>query len=171
MDARDQQAYREFVLARSDALLRTAYLLTGDRGRAEDLLQAALTKTYLAWHRIRDRGALESYVRRTMVTTSSSWWRRRSSRERPTAVLPERPAPDDLAEEYAERDELWHLLRRLSAKQRAVLVLRFYEDMSEAQVAETLGLSPGTVKSHTSRALAAMRSQLAVPARMKESRT
>jgi RNA polymerase sigma-70 factor (ECF subfamily) len=155
-----EQEFRDFVAARSPALLRTSYLLVGgDWALAEDLLQVALTKTYLSWGRIRDRGALESYVRTTLATTATSWWRRRWNGERPTDVLPE-TATVDRSSQVDERDALWSLVRALPAKQRAVLVLRFYEDMSEAEVARTLGIAPGTVKSSTSRALAALRQTL-----------
>lgn len=160
MDSADEERYRGFVAARSTALLRTAYLLVGDRGRAEDLLQTALTKTYLSWGRIRDQGAVEAYVRRVMATTATSWWRRRWHGETPTESLPETPMPGDLGGLHAERDELWRLLQELPVKQRAVLVLRFYEDMNETEVAEALAISRGTVKSHTSRALAALRARL-----------
>jgi RNA polymerase sigma-70 factor (ECF subfamily) len=158
---RDADAeFREFVAARSTALLRTAYLLTGgDWALAEDLLQTTLTKTYLAWGRIRDRQALESYVRRTLATTATSWWRRRWHGERPTAVLPE-VGRTDPGIAFDERDALWRLVLALPVRQRAVLVLRFYEDMSEAEIAHTLGVSPGTVKSHASRALATLRAEL-----------
>ena len=158
---RDEQEFRDFVAARSPALLRTSYLLVGgDWALAEDLLQVALTKTYLAWNRINDRGALEGYVRTTMVTTSTSWWRRKWHGERPTAVLPDLAVSHDRSAQIDDRDELWSLVRDLPAKQRAVLVLRFYEDLSEAETARTLGIAPGTVKSTTSRALAALRTQL-----------
>jgi RNA polymerase sigma-70 factor (ECF subfamily) len=143
--------FREFVAARSTALLRTAYLLSGgDWALAEDLLQTTLTKTYLAWGRIRNREAPESYVRRTLATTATSWWRRRWHGERPTAMLPEIGRPDPGAE-FDERDALSRLVLALPVRQRAVLVLRFYEDLSEADIARTLGLSTGTVKSHASR--------------------
>ena len=152
--------FRAFVAARSPALLRTAYLLAGgDAALAEDLLQTALTKTYLSWGRIRDREAREAYVRTTLATTATSWWRRRWHGERPTESLPETALPDG-GLEVDERDALWRLVLRLPARQRAVLVLRFYEDLSEAETARTLGLSPGTVKSHTSRALSALRRDL-----------
>ncbi len=160
MDSTDEERYRAFVAARSSALLRTAYLLMGDRGRAEDLLQTALTKAYLSWGRIRDHGAVEAYVRRIMATTATSWWRRRWHGETPTETLPDVAAQGDFGGSHAERDELWRLLQDLPVKQRAVLVLRFYEDMNEAEVADALGVSRGTVKSHTSRALAALRARL-----------
>jgi RNA polymerase sigma-70 factor (sigma-E family) len=155
-----EEEFREFVAARSAALLRTAYLLAGDWATAEDLLQTALTKTYLAWKRLGEIEAVEPYARRVLVNTATSWWRRRWHGERPTEVLPERPAPDRL-EEHLERDALWRHVKALPARQRAVLVLRFYEDMSEAQTAALLGISVGTVKSQTSRALGSLRQRLA----------
>jgi RNA polymerase sigma-70 factor (sigma-E family) len=155
------EAFRAFVAARSPALLRTACLLVGgDWGLAEDLLQTALTKTYLSWHRIEDRGALEAYVRTTLVTTATSWWRRKWHAERATGELPEAGGPDGSVL-VDERDALWRHVRRLPPRQRAVLVLRFYEDLSEAETARLLGVSPGTVKSSTSRALSALRTALA----------
>lgn len=159
MDGADEDAFRGFVAARSVALLRSAYLLVGDRHRAEDLLQTALIKTYLAWQRIRDVGAVESYVRRTMVTTATSWWRGRRYREFPVERLPDLDGVDDVAAQV-EHDAMWEHLQTLPVKQRAVLVLRFYEGMSEAEIADTLGISRGTVKSHASRALAALRGRL-----------
>lgn len=152
--------FRDFVTARSAALLRTAYLLAGDWATAEDLLQTALTKTYLAWKRLGQIEAVEPYARRVLVNTATSWWRRRWHGERPTEFLPERAAPDRL-EEQLERDALWRHVKALPARQRAVLVLRFYEDMSEAQTAAMLNISAGTVKSQTSRALATLRQRLA----------
>ncbi|MEV6816605.1 SigE family RNA polymerase sigma factor [Micromonospora sp. NPDC051296] len=154
-----EEEFRDFVTARSGALLRTAYLLTGDWGTAEDLLQTALTKTYLAWKRLGGIEAIEPYARRVMVNTSTSWWRRRWHGERPTETLPERAAADEI-EQQLDRDVLWRHLRALPARQRAVLVLRYYEDMSEAQTAALLDISPGTVKSQTSRALSTLRRRL-----------
>jgi RNA polymerase sigma-70 factor, ECF subfamily len=155
-----EEEFREFVAARSAALLRTAYLLAGDWATAEDLLQTALTKTYLAWKRLGEIEAVEPYARRVLVNTATSWWRRRWHGEKPTEVLPERAAPDQL-EEQLERDVLWRHVKALPARQRAVLVLRFYEDMSEAQTAALLNISAGTVKSQTSRALTTLRHRLA----------
>ena len=149
------EEFQAFVVGRSAAHLRTAYLLTGNRADAEDLLQSALAKTYLAWDRIRDRQALDAYVRRTMVTTQTSFWRRR----RPEALydeLPDVPGRDHHAD-HDLHDALWTALHRLSRKQRAAVVLRFYEDLSEADTAAVLGISVGTVKSTTSRALALLR--------------
>ncbi|MDG4803064.1 SigE family RNA polymerase sigma factor [Micromonospora sp. WMMD980] len=161
MASRDplEEEFREFVAARSGALLRTAYLLAGDWATAEDLLQTALTKTYLAWKRLGGIDAIEPYARRVLVNTSTSWWRRRWHGERPTEVLPERAGVDEI-EHQLDRDALWRHLRALPARQRAVLVLRFYEDMSEAQTAALLEISPGTVKSQTSRALNTLRRRL-----------
>jgi RNA polymerase sigma-70 factor (sigma-E family) len=157
MNAQAEAEFREFVAGRSTALLRTAYLLVGgDWALAEDLLQAALLKTYLSWGRIRDKQAVEAYTRTILATTATSWWRRRSSGERATGQLPEGIDPDRTAG-VDDRDQLWRIVRALPPRQRAVLVLRFYEDCSEAEIARTLGLSVGTVKSHTSRALASLR--------------
>lgn len=160
--ARDAQ-FDDFVTARSRALLGTAYLLTGDRQRAEDLLQTALLKTYLAWGRLRETRAVEAYVRRTLVTTYISWSRRKWRSEVATGSLPDRPGADDPTRVVDGRAELWPHLRALPPRQRASLVLRFYEDLSEAQVAEQLGCSVGTVKSQTSRALATLRERMGVP--------
>ena len=151
--------FTAFVAARGAAMLRTAYLLTGDHQAGEDLLQTALAKTYVAWPRIRELEAVEAYVRRTMVTTQTSWWRRRWRGETPTADLPD-DAGTDPAGEHAERDRIWRHLGRLSERQRAVVVLRFYEDLGEAETAALLGCSPGAVKSHTHRALARLRDAL-----------
>ena len=153
-------AFTAFVAARGGALLRTAYLLTGDHQAGEDLVQTALAKTYVAWPRIRDKGAVEAYVRRTMVTTHTSWWRRHWRGETPTERLPDRASADP-TREHDERDRIWRHLGRLSERQRAVVVLRFYEDLGEAETAALLGCSRGAVKSHTSRALARLRDALA----------
>ena len=157
-DEREAQ-FREFVAARSAALLRLAYLVSGDTNLAEDLLQTTLTRTYLAWRRLDGIDSLDAYTRRVLLNTATSWWRRRWRGERPTSQVPERPVSDQ-SDQMAERDAMWRLLGRLPARQRAVLVLRYYEDLSEADIAAELGLSVGTVKSHASRALAALRSHL-----------
>lgn len=154
-----EDEFREFVAARSAALLRTAYLLAGDWATAEDLLQSALTKTYLAWKRLGEIEAVEPYTRRVLVNTATSWWRRRWHGERPTEVLPER-AVGDGHDALLERDALWPHVQALPARQRAVLVLRFYEDLSEAQTAALLGVSVGTIKSQCSRALSSLRQRL-----------
>jgi len=142
-----------FVATRSDHLLRTAYLLTRDHGLAEDLLQTALTKAWRAWNRIDDNP--EPYVRRILVNTYASWWRRRWNGEQPSAELPEtQETPETDPADWAD---LWEAVGALPKGQRAVIVLRFYEDLSEAETAATLGISRGTVKSQTSKALSALR--------------
>ena len=157
-DDREVQ-FREFVAARSAALLRLAYLVSGDTNLAEDLLQTTLTRTYLAWRRLDGIDSLDAYTRRVLLNTATSWWRRRWRGERPTPQVPERPVSDQ-SDQMAERDAMWRLLGRLPARQRAVLVLRYYEGLGEAEIAETLEISRGTVKSHTSRALSALRRRL-----------
>ena len=157
MDEQAREAFRGYVAARSPALLRTAYLLTGQRADAEDLLQTALAKTYLAWGRIREREALDGYVRRVMVNTQTSRWRKRKVDEHPTEVLPEQATGRDATDGVVLHDALWSALAGLPRKQRATLVLRFYEDLSEAETADVLGVSVGTVKSTTSRALVKLR--------------
>ena len=152
----DRQEFDAFVEARSTALLRTAYLLTHDRGLAEDLVQTSLAKAWFSWTRIETRP--EAYVRRIMVNTYSSWWRRRWNGEEATADLPERHDPRRGEEVRADdRTDLWRALERLPKRQRAVVVLRFYEDLSEAETAEIMQCSVGTVKSQASRALAKLR--------------
>ncbi len=157
MDEQARDEFRSYVVGRSAALLRTAYLLTGNRADAEDLLQTALAKTYLAWDRIRDREAVDGYVRRVMVNTQTSWWRRRRVDERPTDELPERGGERDAAADLDLHDALWTALSALPKRQRAMVVLRYYEDLSEAETARVMGVSVGTVKSATSRALAKLR--------------
>ncbi len=154
-----EDEFRDFVAARASSLRRTAYLLTADQGHADDLLQTALTKVYLSWDRIRDPHAAEAYARRTLVTTYTSWWRRRSWQERPAEHLGERDQPDH-TDALIDRADLRQQLRSLPRQQRAVIVLRFYEDLTVAATADALGISVGTVKSYTSRALVAMRIQL-----------
>jgi RNA polymerase sigma-70 factor (sigma-E family) len=154
--AEDGGTFDEFVAVTGARLGRTAALLTGDRHLAEDLLQTALAKTYLRWHRLREPAAAEAYVRRVMVTTLIRWRRRRWLGEIPAAELPERAAHDPYGAADT-RDLLRSALLRLPPQQRAVLVLRFFEDLSEEDAARALGCSRGTVKSRTSRALAALR--------------
>ena len=156
MDDQAREDFRSYVAARSPALLRTAYMLTGNRADAEDLLQTALAKTYLSWDRIREREALDGYVRRILVNTQTSFWRRRRVDEYPSDVLPEMPGRDETADADLH-DALWNALRGLPKRQRAMVVLRYYEDLSEAETAQVLGVSVGTVKSTTSRALSKLR--------------
>ena len=157
MDAEAREDFRSYVAARSPALLRTAYALTGNRADAEDLLQTALARTYLAWERIREREAADGYVRQVMLNTRTSWWRKRKVDEHPTGELPERPAGRDATADADLHDALWTALAGLPKRQRAMVVLRYYEDLSEAETAAVMGVSVGTVKSATSRALAKLR--------------
>jgi RNA polymerase sigma-70 factor (sigma-E family) len=152
----DDSGFRDYVLSRRPALLRMACLLTGNQADAEDLLQAALAKTFLAWRRIEDRSALDGYVRRAMVNTHISWWRRRRLEEYPTDEIPDQPVQDHAGESELH-DSLSRALRRLPDRMRAAVVLRYYEDMSEAEIAGVLGISLGTVKSTVSRAVAKLR--------------
>jgi RNA polymerase sigma-70 factor (sigma-E family) len=148
--------FRDYVAERGHALLRSALQLTGDRAEAEDLLQAALAKTYLAWDRIQDRSAVDGYVRRAMVNTQISWWRRRKLEIYPTDDLPDQPV-DDHTRRSELHDALGRALDRLPERQRLAVILRYYEDMSEAEIADVLGISIGTVKSTVSRAMAKLR--------------
>jgi RNA polymerase sigma-70 factor (sigma-E family) len=146
-------AFEAFVRSRGSALLRTAFLLTGDHGRAEDLVQTALGKAWPHWASIRD-GGQEGYVRRVMVTTYIGWWRRRWTDEFPSDSLPEQAfwGPN-----LDVRRDLLKALASLPKGQRAVVVLRYFDDLTEAQTATLMGCSLGTVKSQTARALAALR--------------
>jgi RNA polymerase sigma-70 factor (sigma-E family) len=150
----DRSDFDEFVVTRSSRLLRTAYLLTRDWALAEDLLQTALAKSWFAWGRV--SGDPEPFVRKVLVNTYASWWRRRWRGETPTESMPESTGPDATSQ-VDDRDQLWQAIGRLPRRQQAVLVLRYFEDLGEAQVADTLGISTGTVKSQTSKALARLR--------------
>ncbi|MEU8344426.1 RNA polymerase sigma-70 factor, sigma-E family [Actinomadura meyerae] len=156
MSATRHEEFRAYVAERRPVLLRAATRLTSDRAEAEDLVQAALAKTYLAWDRIEDRAAVDGYVRRAMVNTQISWWRRRKLEVYPTDRLPDRPV-DDHADRSEMRDALGRALKRLPERQRLAVMLRYYEDMSEREVAEVLGVSVGTVKSTVSRAMTRLR--------------
>ena len=166
MKAEQEQAFNTFVSARSRHLLQTAYLLTGDRHRAEDLLQTALTRAYLRWDHIESEDP-EGYVRRTLANAHIDWWRRKPWREEPAAELPEVAEPDQAAA-YDVRNAVLGALAGLSRRQRAVIVLRYYEDLSEAEIATVLGCSPGTVKSAASRAIAKLRAHPGLSAHREE---
>jgi RNA polymerase sigma-70 factor (sigma-E family) len=154
------EEFREYVIARRNALLRAANQLTGNPCDAEDLLQAALAKTYVAWDRIQDRGSLDGYVRRAMVNINISWWRRRKLEEYPSDELPEVPVSDDRGIGHERLEEA---LERLPARQRTAIVLRYFEDMTEPEIAKALGISVGTVKSTVSRAMAKLRGAMVIP--------
>ena len=148
--------FTAYLQARQPALLRTAYLLTGDAHTAEDVVQTALARLYLSWDRVQRAESPDAYVRRAIANEATSWWRRAvRRREVATALVPERA----VAGEDSSRDEVWQLVRELPPRQRAVIVLRYYEQLSEAEIADALGISPGTVKSQASRALATLRTR------------
>jgi RNA polymerase sigma-70 factor (sigma-E family) len=151
------EGFTDFVAARSATLLRAAWLLTGEQRMAEDLLQTALATTWRRWSRISATDDPVSYVRRILVTTYLSWWRRRWRHEYPAGSLPEQGNNSDHPADLAQRDALRRALARLSRQQRAVVVLRYAEDLSVAQTAQVLGCSPNTVKVQASRALAVLR--------------
>ncbi|MDQ1009768.1 RNA polymerase sigma-70 factor (sigma-E family) [Streptomyces sp. V4I23] len=152
-------SFSSYVRARGPVLLRTARSLTANPSDAEDLLQTALTKTYVAWDRIEDHRALDGYVRRALLNTRTSQWRKRKVDEFVCDELPEQEtvAATDPAEQQVLHDAMWRAVMKLPDRQRAMVVLRYYEDLSEAQTAEVLGVSIGTVKSAVSRALGKLR--------------
>jgi RNA polymerase sigma-70 factor (sigma-E family) len=162
--ARDRREadFAAYLAARQPSLLRTAYLLTGNRHDAEDLVQTAFAKLYLSWDKVRDQGSMDGYVRRILVNEHNSLWRHAWKRREHTAedtVLhaldtPHHDSPDD-----GVGATLWDVVQTLPRKARAVVVLRYYEELSEAETAAVLGISVGTVKSQTSRALAALRAR------------
>ena len=156
--AHDEE-FHAFVVARSASLIRTAYLLTGDQGHAEDLLQTALLKTYRHWPRLHAPSNAEAFVRRVMVTSYASWWRRRRPDERSVAELPDRAGNESVGTDGV-RDEIWRALATLPPRMRAVLVLRYWEDLSEAETARILNCARGTVKSQASRGLERLRTEL-----------
>jgi RNA polymerase sigma-70 factor (sigma-E family) len=150
------EGFREFVLTRGPALSRLAYVLCGDHAAAEDLVQSALAGLASRWRVVAAGGNPEGYARRTMINEHISWWRRRGRRERLVPQPPEgRPAA--AADSGLDRLALADALARLAPRQRAVIILRFYEDLSEAETAEVLGVAIGTVKSQTHDGLARLR--------------
>ena len=156
----DEIAFSDFMAARWNALFRTAYLITGDRHEAEDLLQTALLKTSRHWSRLADREAAYAYVRRVLVTTHTSWRRRRRVHEVFVDQLPDTPAGEPSG---VEAGRALQALEELPPRMRAVVVLRCYEGLSEAETAEALGCSLGSVKSQASRGLARLRALLDLP--------
>lgn len=168
MDHRDEQEFAEYFSARRDAVRRSAYLLCGDWQRADDLAQTAFVALYRRWRKIRDPGALDAYVRRSVVRAAIDESRRPWHRERFTDSPPEPPAGttdrrtgvNDPAEEVANRDALLAALRAIPPRQRAVLVLRYWEDLDVTSTARALGCTEGTVKSQAARGLAALRGRL-----------
>jgi RNA polymerase sigma-70 factor (sigma-E family) len=156
-----ESGFDAYVRQHAQALCRSAFLLTGDRHLAEDLVQTALAKVALRWDRIVAHGDATPYVRKVIVRTAIAWRRRRSSGEVPTSSLPERTTQAEHDSPADRRDLLHHALLEVPARQRVALVLRFYEDLSVAETAKAMRCSVGTVKSQTSKGLAHLRAVLA----------
>ena len=143
----DEDRFTDFVRDHSASLFRVAFLMTGDYQRAEDLLQTTLVRVYQRWPRVAQMERPGGYAHKVLVSLAGSWWRKRSSRESPLVLL-EEPARGDRMEDIAEHERVWQAVLSLPPRQRAVMVLRYYEDLSEAEIARTLSMAPGTVKSH-----------------------
>ena len=169
--AAQEESFREFVEGSWNRLLRTAYLLTGDHGAAEDLVQTALMRTYRHWGRIETYDSPEAYVRRVMANANVSAWRRRKAIVHVMAEPPEPAAGNgagygagsgagDHQDAYAVRDELWRAVQAMSPRMRTAFVLRYFEDLSEAEAASVMGCAVGTVKSQIARGLAKLRTEL-----------
>jgi RNA polymerase sigma-70 factor (sigma-E family) len=155
--------FEAWARARGPALLKFAYLVTGDRGRAEEAVQDALVSVCLRWGRVVRGGDPEAYLRRCIVNADRALWRRlrrREGRERLAAGGPLGALGVDVANEVAARDAAWGLCSTLPRRQRAAVVLRYYEGLSDTEIAAILGCSPGTVRSQIHRALAALRQRL-----------
>jgi RNA polymerase sigma-70 factor (sigma-E family) len=159
VSAESDEQFREFMRGRWPAMVRLAYGLTGDLGHAEDVAQAAFARAYASWARVARTGDPDAYVRRIVINENNSRFRRRRVTERLVDAVPEPSGPRtaDTADALGASEALLKALRRLGPRQRAVIVLRFWMDMSEAETAAALGCSIGTVKSQASRALAALR--------------
>jgi RNA polymerase sigma-70 factor (sigma-E family) len=153
----EPDGFRVFVAARSAALVRSAWLLTGSEATAQDLVQTALAKTWARWPNVVRQDAPEAYVRRVMISTFLTWRRRRWHGELPVAVMPELPGSRDEFALADLRHAVESALGRLPRRQRAVLVLRFIDDLTEAATADIMGCSVGTVKSQTAKALITLR--------------
>jgi RNA polymerase sigma-70 factor (sigma-E family) len=160
MDGRNMISFDEFVATRAPALLRFAYLLCGDRHLAEDMLQEVLARGYRRWDRIAPSGPPEAYLRRAILREYLSWRRRRASTESVVAVVPDRVGAGHLEDELAVRDEMWTLLAALPRTQRAVLVLRYYLDLPDGDIADLLGCAVPTVRVTAFRALTTLRGRL-----------
>jgi RNA polymerase sigma-70 factor (sigma-E family) len=156
VSAESDEQFREFMRGRWPAMVRLAYGLTGDLGHAEDVAQAAFARAYASWARVERTGDPDAYVRRIVINENNSRFRRRRVTERLVDAVPE-PPPQPPTDPLSDSEALLKALRRLGPRQRAVVVLRFWMDMSEAETAAALNCSVGTVKSQASRALAALR--------------
>ncbi len=170
MDEASERAFERFVAAEGTSLLRFAYLLTGRREAAEDLLQSALERCYRHWRRVERTDQPDRYVRRVLANAATDRWRRHTRRPELPLAAADEPVVGDATEALLARDELLRALRTLSARQRVVVVLRYVEDLSEQDTAALLDCSVGSVKAHASRGLARLRSELAEPAARPASR-
>lgn len=161
MRAADAADFEKYVRGRGPALYRLAYLLVGDPHDAQDLVQDVLGSASLRWAKVRAADSVDAYLRRAVCNAAASRWRRRARRPELLGDPPEQVAPGRVDVEL--RDEVLALLRRLPRGQREVLVLRFYEELTEAETAGVLGIAVGTVKSQASKAAASMRTLIAAP--------
>jgi RNA polymerase sigma-70 factor (sigma-E family) len=150
--------FEAYVATRGPALIRFASRLTGSQHRAEDLVQDALAKAYQRWDSIQRKDQPDVYLRRMLVNAARSWWRPRTNREVPVDGFGDRADARDVGKESAERDAMWRLIGTLPPRQRAVLVLRYYEDLDDNVIAAILDCSPVTVRTHAMRALDVLRS-------------
>jgi RNA polymerase sigma-70 factor (sigma-E family) len=160
MVGRDRSDFAEFVSARSTALHRAAYLMVGEVSLAQDLVQEALTKTYVAWPRLRDKGNAEAYTRKAITTTAISWFRRKAWSQEISSDAPPEGGSQGHADSVTQSAWLWTALQELPVRQRAAIVLRYYEDLTEAQTADAMGCAVGTVKSQVSAGLSKLRERL-----------
>ncbi len=150
--------FEAYVAAKGQSLLRFAFVLTGNHHLAEDIVQEVLARMHARWRRLDRTDSPDAYVRRAIVREFLSWRRSRKSGEQAMATLPDRPSSQrDASQRLVDRDEVWHWLAGLARSQRAVLILRFYEDLSDDQIAEVLGCAKATVRVHASRGLARLR--------------
>ena len=160
MSAERDEQFREFAAAARPSLVRTAFLLCGDADEAHDLVQLTLLRVHRRWSAIRRVDDPQVYARRVLINLTASWWRRRL-RVRLEPLDPcDAPSPGDATEQIDLRDQLWRAVHTLAPRTRAVLVLRYFEDMTEADVARVLDCSVGSVKSQASRGLASLRQLL-----------
>lgn len=160
----DGEHFAGFVRANTAALLRTAYLLTGSRYAAEELVQDTLVRLYPKWDRVAAADVPLAYVRRSLANAFVNDRRRPSSRDVVVDDVPERGDPDDPLARFADRDQIWALLRGLPERQRAALVMRYFHDLPDDDIADALGCRAGTVRSLISRGLADLRDRTAVGA-------
>ncbi len=157
---RHDAEFDEFMMASWTSLYRSAVLMTGDVHLAEDLLQNTMGKVYKAWPRFSRVEHPRAYARKILANEVSSWWRKRSSSELPIASRADDTSTPGHDDRIAQADMVWRALRQLPARQRAVMVLRYYEDLNGAEIAAALGISQGAVKAHAHQALRALESTL-----------